>query len=131
MKWARHPDHRSLSSAGGFLPCQQVARKTPLTRRLARPNVPAIATTRAYGEVREEFTTGDVLGFRGRGPASALIRWATASRYSHVGLVYRFEGRVYCLEAVGSGVRLIIMSELTRRYPGGIDYFAVPEASAE
>jgi hypothetical protein len=84
---------------------------------------------RSYAEVRREFTTGDVLCFRGRGLPSALIRWATRSRYSHVGLVYRFEPRVYCLEAVGAGVRLIIMSELVRRYDGGIDYFAIPEAS--
>jgi hypothetical protein len=86
---------------------------------------------RSYAEVRPELRTGDVLCFRGRKLGSALIRWVTASRYSHVGLVYCFEGRVYCLEAVASGVRLIIMSELVRRYAGGIDYFAIPEANLQ
>jgi hypothetical protein len=75
--------------------------------------------------VRPDFTTGDLLGFRGRGLASWAIRTLTRSPYSHVGLVYRFEGRVYCLEAVWAGVRLIIMSELVKRYRGGIDYFAL------
>lgn len=82
-------------------------------------------TTSPYRDVRPEFTTGDLLCFRGRGLASWLIRTLTASEYSHVGLVYRFEDRVYCLEAVATGVRLIIMSELVKRYRGGIDYFAL------
>ena len=89
----------------------------------------AAGPTRGYPEARDEFTTGDLLCFRGRRLRSATIRWLTASVYSHVGLVYRFEGRVYCLEAVASGVRLILMSELTRQYSGRIDYFAIPEAT--
>jgi uncharacterized protein YycO len=83
------------------------------------------APSRPYREVRPRFTTGDLLCFRGRGPLGALIRILTRSPYSHVGAVYVFEGRVYCLEAVGAGVRLILMSELVRRYDGGIDYFEV------
>lgn len=76
-------------------------------------------------EARQHFCTGDVLCFRGRGPLSWAIRRLTDSRYSHVGLVYLFEERVYCLEAVGGGVRLVLMSQLVRRYAGGIDYFEV------
>ena len=45
-----------------------------------------------------------------------------------MGLAYLFEERVLCLEAVGSGVRLCLMSELVKRYPGGIDYFAIDAA---
>jgi uncharacterized protein YycO len=56
---------------------------------------------------------------------SWAIRELTRSRYSHAGLAYLFEERVYCLEAVGQGVRLVLMSELMRRYQGGIDYFEV------
>jgi hypothetical protein len=82
-----------------------------------------------YPLVRGRFVEGDLLGFRGRGPVSWTIRRLTRSRYSHVGLVHLFEQRVYCLEAVGSGVRLCLMSELVRRYPGGIDYFEILGAS--
>lgn len=87
-------------------------------------------TARAYRDVRPEFATGDLLCFRGRGLVSWLIRALTRSEYSHVGLVYRFEDRVYCLEAVGTGVRLIVMSELVKRYRGGIDYFAIRDVTA-
>lgn len=66
--------------------------------------------------------------FRGRGFVSATIRLVTRSAYSHVGLVHLFEGHVYCLEAVASGVRLCRMSEEVRRYDGGIDYFEVVAA---
>lgn len=84
---------------------------------------------RAYRDARASFTSGDLLCFRGRHLPSRVICLLTRSEYSHVGLVYRFEERVYCLEAVGTGVRLIIMSELVRRYPGGIDYYAIPDAT--
>jgi uncharacterized protein YycO len=80
---------------------------------------------RRYEEVRPELRTADILCFRGRGLFSALIRSLTRSVYSHAGLVYVFEGRVYCLEAVGSGVRLVLMSLLKRHYEGGIDAFEV------
>jgi len=77
------------------------------------------------GAARSEFRDGDLLCFRGRGWVSLLIRRLTRSSYSHVGLIYRFEGRVYCLEAVGAGVRLVLMSQLMKRYEGGIDYYSV------
>jgi hypothetical protein len=84
-----------------------------------------------YATVRSEFTVGDVLLFRGRGLISQLIRWVTRSPYSHVGLVFLFEERVFCIEAVGVGVRLILISELMRRYHGGIDYYEVHDPSPE
>jgi hypothetical protein len=77
---------------------------------------------------------GDLLCFRGRGLISQAIRWLTRSPYSHVGIVYLFEERVYCLEATGHGVRLILMSELVHRlrgYHGGIDYFEVLDFGPE
>ena len=82
----------------------------------------------SYAESRGMFRDGDVVLFRGRGIMSQLIRLLTTSPYSHVGLVYLFAGRVYSLEAVGNGVRLILMSEVLRRYHGGIDYYEVPRA---
>jgi len=53
--------------------------------------------------VRASMRSGDVLLFRGRGLLSWLIRHATHSDYSHAGLLFRYCGRVYCLEAVGKG----------------------------
>lgn len=80
----------------------------------------------SYREGRRRFRTGDILCFRGQGLGSYLIRWATRSVYSHCGLTYVFEDRVYCLEAVGAaGVRLALMSTLIDRYDGGVDYFDV------
>ena len=89
------------------------------------PGRSALREVRPYREVRELFRDGDLLAFRGRSLVSATVRALTGSQYSHVGLAYLFEARVYCLEAVGSGVRLCLMSELARRYAGGIDYVAV------
>jgi uncharacterized protein YycO len=94
------------------------------------PEVPP-EKKRSYGDVRRELANGDLLCFRGAGLLSGTIRWITKSAYSHVGIVYVFEERRYCLEAVGSGVRLALVSELVKHYEGGIDYFEMPQASAQ
>lgn len=91
----------------------------------------AAADTRAYADERARMRAGDVVLFRGSGLASRAIRWLTHSPYSHAALVFRFEGRVYCLEAVGSGVRLALISEVLARYHGGIDHFDVPGATED
>lgn len=91
----------------------------------------ADAATRRYADERSRLKAGDVVLFRGSGPMSRAIRWLTRSPYSHAGLVFLFEGRVYCLEAVGSGVRLVLISEVLARYHGGIDHFDVPRATDE
>jgi uncharacterized protein YycO len=93
--------------------------------------MPAAEVRRYSGEARREFRTGDVLFFRGKGPVSSTIRWLTKSPYSHVGLVYLFDERVFCLEAIGSGVRLALVSEVVRRYDGRVDYYEVLDASEE
>jgi hypothetical protein len=59
-----------------------------------------------------------------------MIRAATGSVYSHVGLVYLIEERRYCLEAVGKRVSLGLMSEVAKRYAGGIDYFEINAPNA-
>jgi uncharacterized protein YycO len=89
------------------------------------------AERRSYASARRDLRLGDVLLFRGSGLSSQLIRLFTHSPYSHVGLVFPYQGRVYCFEAVGVGVRLILMSEVMRRYHGGIDYYEVPRAAPE
>lgn len=87
--------------------------------------------TRPYQEIRGDLRAGDLLCFRGAGLISGTIRWLTNSTYSHVGILYLFEGRRYCLEAVGSGVRLALLSELVRHYQGGIDHFELVDATEE
>jgi uncharacterized protein YycO len=72
--------------------------------------------------VRASMRSGDVLLFRGRGFLSWLIRRATHCDYSHAGLVFCYRGRVYCLEAVGSGVRIAPVSRLLGHYPDGVFY---------
>jgi len=86
---------------------------------------------RSYGDVREGFMTGDLLCFRSKDLDGRLIRLLTRSEYSHVGLVFLYEGRVYCLEAVASGVQLALMSRRAREYNGGVDYFRVLDVSEE
>ncbi len=66
--------------------------------------------------------SGDVLLFCGCGLLSWLIRNFTHSEYSHAGILYRYHDRVYCLEAVGKGVRLAPVSRLLDHYPDGIFY---------
>lgn len=83
------------------------------------------ATVATLGEMRRSFRDGDLLLFKGKGLISTIIRAVTRSPYSHAGLVYTFEKRVYCIESVGTGVRIILLSELVKRYHGGIDYFEV------
>jgi uncharacterized protein YycO len=90
----------------------------------------ALRTARPYREVRVTFREGDLLAFRGKSAVSATIRALTGSVYSHVGLVYMIEGRRYCLEAVAKGVSLGLMSEVAKRYAGGIDYFEIGLAAA-
>jgi uncharacterized protein YycO len=89
------------------------------------------AEQHGYQEVREEMRTGDLLCFRGKDLDSRIISALTRSEYSHVGLVFLYEGRVYCLEAVGAGVRLVLMSRRSRLYNGGIDYFRLRDVTEE
>jgi hypothetical protein len=61
---------------------------------------------RAYADMRDEIQNGDVLLFSGIEVFSHVIRWATASPWSHVGFVFRLGeiDRVMVLEAITKGV---------------------------
>lgn len=124
--------HLELSIAVSWLPllaaCALGSRPRRLRRRATGRSARALrshAPAERYTAVREELATGDIVCFRGKGLMSATIRALTRSPYSHAGLLFRFEDRVYCLEAVGAGVRLIPLSQLVREYTGGIDHFVV------
>lgn len=71
-----------------------------------------------YDQVRKRLRSGDVVAWSGRGIQSwhdlevAMVRIATRSEYSHVGVLWRIAGRVFVIDAVSSGVRLFPLSRL-------------------
>ncbi len=58
-----------------------------------------------YEDIRSQLKTGDILLFSGKGGISDGIKLFTLSKYSHVGMVYKFEdpldskGSVFCWES--------------------------------
>lgn len=46
-----------------------------------------MVATQEYESIRAELKTGDIVLFSGKGGVSAGIKWATFSRWSHVGMV--------------------------------------------
>jgi hypothetical protein len=69
-----------------------------------------------YANARKLIQSGDIICFTHRRLRSwydlqvMLVRWATASKYSHVGIAYRMDGRVWLLEAVTPLVRMVPLS---------------------
>jgi hypothetical protein len=67
---------------------------------------------------------GDVLLCSARDPMSRVIRWATASPWSHVALAFRLHdvGRIIVLECVETlGVRAVPLSSFITRTSGGTE----------
>lgn len=58
-----------------------------------------------YDDIRSQLKTGDILLFSGKGGISEGIKFFTVSKWSHVGMVYRFsdpndpKGSVFCWES--------------------------------
>jgi len=77
-----------------------------------------------YAEARSHIKTGDILAWSHRASAFAsfydfkvwLVRLFTRSEYSHVAIAVRFAGRVFVLESVTGGVRLMPLSKLLPLY---------------
>jgi len=69
-----------------------------------------------YAAARPQIKTGDLLAWSNGGWGSwrdiqvNLVRMFTRSEYSHVGLAWVANGRVFIIEAVGSGVRIFPLS---------------------
>ncbi len=69
-----------------------------------------------YATARSLIRSGDLLGWTHRGWGTfydlqiQLVRTATQSEYSHVGIAWVFGGRVFVIEAVGAGVRIFPLS---------------------
>ena len=69
--------------------------------------------------------SGDILLFEGKGFISWLIKTATRSKFSHVGLVYRDRsGKLYCFHSTSLskpvGTKLVPLKELMDSYKGNI-----------
>lgn len=69
-----------------------------------------------YEEIRSRIRSGDLLAWSHRGWRSwydvqiQLVRMFTRSEFCHVALAWVAGGRVFALEAVGAGVRLMPLS---------------------
>ncbi len=69
-----------------------------------------------YADVRPQIKTGDLLAWSHGGWRTwhdiqvSFVRIFTRSEFSHVGLAWVANGRVFILEAVGSGVRIYPLS---------------------
>ncbi|WP_208999417.1 hypothetical protein [Roseibium sediminis] len=53
----------------------------------------------SYTALRQDIRSGDLIAFRGNGPVSRLIRHVTGGRHTHVGVAFRYGGRLFVLEA--------------------------------
>lgn len=65
-----------------------------------------------YEYRRSQIVSGDVLAWRGRGPFSWLISFITRSPWTHVGVVWKYQERLFVLEATPLyGVRMRALSD--------------------
>lgn len=81
-----------------------------------------------YYEIRDCMKPGDVIAFSGKKAHSEIIKWATRSNVSHVGVVLQSrlivdgkpEGRVFnqVAEATDSGVKIVNLSGKQQVYEG-------------
>lgn len=82
-----------------------------------------------YDNVRNTIQDGDVLLFQGLSPISQLIRFTTKSAYSHAGMAFWWDKRLFVLHSVGSGVVCWPVSRAVGEYHGRVDWFRLqPEA---
>lgn len=100
----------------------------------------------AYNFHRDRMKTGDVIAFGGKGRVSNLIKWATRSDYSHVGMVVRadigngFGDSVFIIESssmvltpdvvhkqIMKGVQMHFLSKRLYGYNGNAWYLPLRE----
>ncbi len=88
-----------------------------------------------YDKIRSKLQTGDIVLFSGKGGLSTGIKWFTASRWSHLGMVVRptdfdvvllweaspiTDIKDFMTGKVHKGVRLVALSERIQTYEGEI-----------
>jgi hypothetical protein len=69
-----------------------------------------------YDKLRNEIKTGDVIIFNGDGYISGIIRWADGAYYSHTGIAYWVDDRLFIIDAWTNGVELVPMSRRMKIY---------------
>ena len=75
-----------------------------------------------YSVIRQSIKSGDVVAFTHRGlkswsdMESQIVRMATRSEFSHVGILWRVVSRVFCIEAVVPEVRVFPLSSFEEFY---------------
>lgn len=85
-----------------------------------------------YKDLRDTIKTGDVLAFTHKSWKSwydvkvQLVRFFTQSEYSHVGLAWCANGRVFIMESVTGGIRIVPMSKYLPCY-----HLNMPELTPE
>lgn len=89
------------------------------------------STCSAWESLRDQVRNGDVLAFSGKGNLSEFIKWASSSRYSHVGILLRLpvngDTRVFILE---STTQLDLQDEFDRRVISGVQMHLVSKRLA-
>lgn len=103
-----------------------------------------------YEDIRSQLKTGDILLFSGKGGISEGIKFFTLSKWSHVGMIYRFDdprdakGSIFCWESttlsnledadtgkLTKGVQRVELSErLERCFASGYDICVRPLAKS-
>lgn len=76
-----------------------------------------------YKDIRESLQSGDIVFYSSNDSLiDKLIKFVTRSEFSHMGLIFRLEGRVFLLEAsLAGGIRMV---PLTLRMPDYIFRFS-------
>ena len=70
-----------------------------------------------YKTARKKIKSGDILVWSGNSFFGKIIKIATRSKYTHVGIAYKLAGRLFVIEAIeGNGVRIFPASRTTPFY---------------
>ncbi len=70
-----------------------------------------------YEDARSKIRSGDLLAWSGNSWFSKLIKWWTKSKFSHVGIAWKANGRLFVIEAMDfKGVRIFPCSKLKPFY---------------
>ncbi len=56
-----------------------------------------------YQDIRAQIKPGDIIAFSGKGNFSEIIKWATKSEVSHVGVVYESKA-FFCSELAAAAL---------------------------
>jgi len=92
----------------------------------------------SYADVRDRIRPGDVIAFCGEETASEIIKWATRSSVSHVGVILRPERLAkgesqqeacdHLMEATPRGVKIKRLSQRVKHYDGKIWWLPLSDA---